>query len=129
MTIVAADRGYDDGHNHFLLASKGLHSAIRLNDYRTKKKDPNKEVWVQLRATPEYQTGQKERYKIERKFGDESRRSSREAKPSHGLRRCRYLGLAKYGLQVLLTAIVLNLKRIVRLLTGMRSKPPVVVSS
>jgi len=118
--IVTADRGYDDGHNHFLLASKGLHSAIRLNDYRTKKKDPNKEVWQRLQATPEYQLGLKERYKIERKFA--------EAKTRHGLRRCRYLGLLRYGLQAFLTAIVLNLKRIIKLLTGASSKQPVLVT-
>lgn len=118
--IVTADRGYDDGHNHFLLQSKGVHSAIRLNDYRTKKKDPNKQVWLQLQATPEYQLGLKERYKIERKFG--------EAKSRHGLRRCRSLGLLRYGLQVLLTAIVLNLKRIITMLTGVRSKRPVLVT-
>lgn len=118
--IVTADRGYDDGHNHFLLQSKGVHSAIRLNDYRTKKKDPNKQVWLQLQATAEYQLGLKERYKIERKFG--------EAKSRHGLRRCRSLGLFRYGLQVLLTAIVLNLKRIIKMLTGVRSKGPVLVT-
>jgi len=120
IAIVAADRGYDDGHNHFLLAFKGLHSAIRLNDYRTKKKDGNKEVWQRLEATPEYQLGLKERYKIERKFA--------EAKTRHGLRRCRYLGLLRYGLQAFLTAIVLNLKRIIKLLTGGASKQPVLVT-
>jgi IS5 family transposase len=112
--IVAADRGYDDGDNHFLLESKELHSAIRLNDYRTQKKDPNKQIWLDLQATPEYQAGLSERYKIERKFG--------EGKQGHGLRRCRYLGLLRYGLQALLTAIVLNLKRMVKLLTGANFK-------
>lgn len=108
--IVAADRAYDDGDNHFLLESKGLHSAIRLNAYRTHKKDANKEVWLRLRATPQYQVGLSQRYKIERKFG--------EAKQGHGLGRCRYLGLLRYGLQAFLTIIVLNLKRILKQLTG-----------
>ncbi|MGB7117039.1 MAG: transposase, partial [Anaerolineales bacterium] len=28
---VAADRGYDDGNNHYFLQTRGLHSAIHLN--------------------------------------------------------------------------------------------------
>ncbi len=114
VATYAADRGYDDGENHFLLASAGLHSAIRLKRQRTEKKDAHKEVWVALKATPEYRAGQAVRYKIERKFG--------EAKVYHGLRRCRYLGRLRYALQVYLTAIVLNLKRMVKLLTGVAFK-------
>jgi len=100
--IVAADRGYDDSANHVLLQDKAIHSAIHLNDYRTKKKDENKAVWLELLEGEEYNQGQKERYKIERKFG--------EAKQGHGLRRCRYVGLVRYAIQGLLTAIALNLK-------------------
>ncbi len=51
----AADRGYDDGNNHFYLEHKGLHSAILLKDNRLKKKDSNKEVWEELVRTKEYQ--------------------------------------------------------------------------
>ena len=53
-------------------------------------------------------------YNIERKFG--------EAKTNHGLRRCRYVGRARYAIQAYLTAIVLNLKRMVKLLTGVSFK-------
>jgi IS5 family transposase len=111
---LSADAGYDDSANHVLLASKGIHSAIRLNRYRTSKKDAHKDVWLQLMATPEYQRGLKERYKIERKFG--------EAKQQHGLRRCRYLGLIRYAIQSFLTALALNVKRMVLLLTGVPFK-------
>lgn len=111
---VAADRAYDDSRNHYLLQSKGVHSAIRLNDYRTEKKDKNKAGWVALKATAEYIQGQQERYKIERKFG--------EAKQGHGLGKCRYLGLLAYGIQVLMTFIALNLKRMVKTLTGVNFK-------
>jgi IS5 family transposase len=114
LETVAADRGYDDGDNHALLKSKGLHSAIHLNAYRTHKKDPNKQGWLELQASREYQAGLSERYKIEAKFG--------EGKRGHGLRRCRYLGLLRYGVQAILTAIVLNLKRMVKLLTGTNFK-------
>ena len=110
----AGDRGYDDTENHYLLASEGLHSAIKLNRYRTEKKDSHKEVWLALKETPEYQAGQAVRYKIERKYG--------EAKAHHGLRRCRYVGRFRYTIQVYLTSLALNLKRIVTLLTGVHFK-------
>jgi len=112
--IYAADRGYDSGDNHYLLQILGLQSAIKLNRYRTQKKDKNKEVWWELLATPEYQAGQKERYKIERKYG--------EAKQYHGLRRCRYVGRVRYAIQLYLTVIALNLKRMVKLLAGVNFK-------
>ena len=108
--IVSADRGYDDSDNHCLLWSKGIHSAISLNHYRTEKKDDSKALWQELRKTPEYKLGLRERYKIERKFG--------EAKSQHGLMRCRYVGLLRYAIQGFLTALALNLKRLVLLLTG-----------
>ena len=111
---VAADRGYDDGENHYFLETKDLHSAIHLKAYRTRKKDKNKEVWLQLKSTPEYQQGLRERYKVERKFG--------EGKQGHGLGRSRYIGRMKFTIQALLTAIVLNLKRMVKLLAGVNFK-------
>jgi IS5 family transposase len=110
----AADKGYDDGDNHFYLQQRGLHSAIRLKKTRTAKKDANKQVWMELSQTPHYQQGLKERYKIERKFG--------EAKQGHGLGRCRYLGKMGFVVQAFLTAMVLNLKRLVKLLTGVGFK-------
>jgi len=108
--ILTADRAYDDSENHILLDSRGIQSAIILNDYRTQKKDPNKQVWIEMKKSAAYQTGIKERYKIERKFG--------EGKQGHRLARCRYLGLAGFRVQAYMTAIALNLKRMVKLLTG-----------
>jgi len=92
----------------------GLHSALKLNTYRTQKKDANKEVWLALVQTAEYQAGQQVRYKIERKYG--------ESKQNHGLRRCRYLGWIRYAIQAYLTVIALNLKRMVKALTGISFK-------
>ena len=69
-----------------------------------------------MREDPDYRAGLRERYKIEQKFG--------EAKLWHGLRRCRYLGLARYRLQAYLTALVLNLKRLVKLLHGLGFRQP-----
>ena len=108
--VYAGDKGYDDGENHEFLWQRGLKSALRLKDTRTQKKDPNKGPWLKLIADPDYRAGLKERYKVERKFG--------EAKLCHGFRRCRYLGLARYRVQSYLTAMVLNLKRMVKLLCG-----------
>jgi IS5 family transposase len=49
----------------------------------------------------------RERPKIERKFS--------EGKNRHGLDKTRYWGLAKVSIQPFMTAIVLNLKRLVKL--------------
>jgi IS5 family transposase len=108
------DKGYDDGNNHYYLELRQLHSAIRLKKTRTEKKDDHKQIWLDLKQTPQYQQGLKERYKIERKFG--------EAKQGHGLGRCRYLGKAGFAVQAFFTAIMLNLKRIVKMLTGVGFK-------
>lgn len=108
--VYAGDRGYDDGENHLYLQEKNLKSALKLHDYRTQKKDPNKEPWLKLLADSDYKAGLKERYKVEPKFG--------EAKDQHGLRRSRYIGLVRNAIQSYLTAMVLNLKRMVKLLYG-----------
>jgi IS5 family transposase len=114
LDTYAADKGYDDGDNHYHLELRGLHSAIRLMRSRTEKKDDNKQVWLELVKTPQYQQGLKERYKIERKFG--------EAKQGHGLGRCRYVGKLKFAVQAFFTAMMLNLKRMVKVLTGVGFK-------
>ena len=107
---VAGDKGYDDGDNHYYLEQRGIKSAIRLNSRRTRKKDKNKEGWLKLQESQEYQEGLKERYKIERKFG--------EAKRWHGFSRCRYVGFVRHAIQTYLTFMALNLKRLVKLLSG-----------
>ena len=117
IATYAADKGYDDGNNHYYLQHRGLHSAICLKKTRTEKKDDNKEPWLALIETPQYQQGKKERFKIERKFG--------EAKQTHGLARCRYLGKMRFGVQAFLTAMMLNLKRMVKLIAGVGFKTQV----
>jgi IS5 family transposase len=47
---------------------------------------------------------------VERKLG--------EAKKWHGFARCRYVGFLRHAIQVYLTFMALNLKRLVKLLTG-----------
>ncbi len=92
------------------MKAKGINSAIRLNNYRTQKKDPNKEGWLELKESQEYADGLRERYKVERKFG--------EARKWHGYERCRYLGFIRHAIQSYLTFMAINLKRLVKLLTG-----------
>ena len=112
--IYTGDRAYDDTDLHYRLWESDKFSAFSLNDHRTNKKDDTKEVWQRVVNSPQYQAGLGQRYKVERKFG--------EAKRWHGFGRCRYLGLVSYGIQAHLTALALNLKRIVYLLTGVTGR-------
>lgn len=102
---------------HELLAAKGLKSALRLKATRTQKKNGNKGPRLRLLRDPDYRAGLRERYKVEQKFGEATR--------CHGLRHCRYLGLARYTVQAYLTAVVLNLKRLVKLVAGVGFREPV----
>ncbi len=106
----SADKAYDTLDNHGALEEKQLHDALILNDYRTQKKDPNKQRWQILEQTPEYQIGTKQRGRIEAIFGS--------WKTSHGFRRCRSVGLAAFGVQARLTALAWNLQVVVAHLTG-----------
>jgi transposase, IS5 family len=114
--IYTGDRAYDDSDLHCRLWGLQKCSALKLKENRIGKKDGNRQIWEQLLASPEYQAGLAERYKVERKFG--------EAKRWHGFGRCRYVGLVRHGIQAHLTALALNLKRIVTLLTGVRFRAP-----
>lgn len=106
MGTVTADKGCDDGADHELMRVNGLDSVIRLPAHRMQKKYKGKQVWLALQARPEDPQKVKERYKIDRKFW--------EAKRGHGLRRFRYMGLVRYAMQAFLTAMALNLTRMVK---------------
>ena len=112
ISIVTADKAYDDGNNHYFLELQKLHSAIRLNDYRTAPTNQHRAIWLALEQSPEYRAGLKKRGRIEPKFG--------EGKTRHGLRRCRGVGMLAFRAQSYLTAIAMNLKRMVLLLFGVR---------
>lgn len=112
--IYAADKGYDDGDNHIFLKENNLGNAIRIKATRLIKKNKNKEPWIRLVESNEYQKGLKVRYKVERKFG--------EAKVHHGFGRARYRSLKKYRLQVTFTFMTLNLKEIMKSTAGVRLK-------
>ena len=51
---VAADEDYDGGESHYYLSQKVINSAIRPNNYRTKKKEENKEGWAKLKESYDY---------------------------------------------------------------------------
>lgn len=112
--VYAGDKAYDDGENHYLLQDKGKKSALCLNNYRTKLHPEG--LWADIKSSEEYQAGQRERYKVEQK--------NAEGKRWHGLDRCRYVGLAKYAVQSFMTAMVMNLKRMVLLLCGVSFRGP-----
>lgn len=109
------DRAYDDTDIYERLTQEHLDTAITLNRRRTTKKDAHKERWVQLVADSTYQARRKQRFRVEQPFGT--------AKRSHGFERCRYLGLPRYRIQSLLTFMVVNAKRIIKLLTGITFRP------
>lgn len=105
-----ADKAYDDGDNHEYLKQKQLGDGIILKETRINKQDANKQLWQQLQASPIYQQATKLRKTIEPILGSN--------KTGHGLRRCRYLGLANFGIQAKLTAMAWNLSVVVAILTG-----------
>lgn len=69
-SVVASDKSYDDEGNNDHLQAKGISSAVRLNNYRTPKKDLNKREWLELKQSQPCSGGPDERYKVKRKFGE-----------------------------------------------------------
>ena len=104
------DRAYDDTAIYEHIEGHGMHVGIRLQSGRLNKKDGNKGRWIELVQTPQYQAANEVRYRVEQAFA--------QAKDKHGLERCRYLGLVRFGIQSYLTFMVVNAKRMMKLLTG-----------
>ena len=114
-TTYTGDKAYDDTDIHERLEQEGLCSAMILRNERTTKKDASKQRWLELLASPVYQAAVQQRYRVEQTYGI--------VKRWHGFGRCRYLGLARYRLQALFTFLVHNVKRMVKLLTGVTFRP------
>ena len=89
---VAADKGYDSKENRAILAAVGIKNGIIPRKRRRGRRPVSRRV----------------RPAIERKFA--------EMKRFHGLAKARYWGLAKVAIQCLMTAIVVNCKRLVALI-------------
>lgn len=105
-----ADKGYDDGENHLLLNSLDMGDGIILRNFRLKD-DALHAVWHMIAESDFYKKRKKERYKIEAVFGDE--------KNSHGMRKCRYIGLVKTQAQICMTDIAYNLKKFMKIIFGL----------
>jgi IS5 family transposase len=114
-TAYGGDKAYDDTDIFERLEQEGLSMAIALRRQRTAKKDASSQRWTDLQANPQYIQALKQRFRVEQPFGI--------VKRWHGFQRCRYLGLARYRLQAIFTFLVHNLKRIVKLLTGVTFRP------
>ena len=96
---VYADKGYASEFNRELLACLWIDDGICHKGYRNK---PLTGWQVSLNKKLN-----RHRAAVERKFG--------EAKERHGMRRFRYLGLARNRIQAYVTALVMNMKRMVKL--------------
>jgi IS5 family transposase len=96
-TEVVADKGYDWPQNHHWLRRHRIISGII-------RKQPG-------RGRP--RRSRRLRPMVERKFA--------ELTVHHGLAQCRYWGLAKTTIQAVMTAFVVNCKRLVRLLSPVGS--------
>lgn len=112
--LLATDKGYGCGVLIGILEKDlGVPTAFNLNSNFLRGK--HKERWYNYLNDPARVVARKKRYVVERTNGD--------LKDNHSLRRCRYLGLAKYRLQATMAAIAYNLKHMVTILTGQHFRP------
>jgi len=95
---ATADKAYDAEDNHAHLRKQKIHDAIIRKNNRA----------YAFVVNLAYESEQRKRPRIERRFAD--------GKKYHGLRVCRYWGLWRTKIQVLMTALVCNCKRMVKLL-------------
>ena len=107
---VTADKGYDSAENFDLIESSGQRAAIIPKGRRGGKRGHVVDRYPLKADEQYYRRVKRKRPRIEPKFG--------EMKKFHGMDRARYWGLAKMRIQVFITGIVVNLKRMVTLMTG-----------
>jgi IS5 family transposase len=107
---VTADKGFDSPVNYDLLRSRGQEPAIM------PKRRPYKEKGHVIARYPDddertrYYQRKRKRARIESGIND--------LKNNHGLKAARYYGLVKVKFQAIMTAIVVNVKKMVTLLMG-----------
>ena len=107
---VTADKGYDSPDNYKLLRERGQEAAIIPKRRRGKARGHVKARYPDEGERERYYRRKKKRGRVEAKFG--------EMKQHHGFDKARYYGLAKVTFQALMTAFVVNVKRMVTMLTG-----------
>lgn len=111
ITVVTADKAYDDSELHMFLGKHNIINAVALKEKRTNSKSKkNNDYWQKIMDHPFYRKALSLRYKIEQKFG--------EAKLYHGLAQAKYLGLVRFAFQSIMTFLSMNLKRMVMLLAA-----------
>jgi len=107
---VTADKAYDSEANFDLIEECDQRAAIIPKHLKGKKRGHIKNRYPSKLEQQYYRKAKRKRPRIEPKFG--------EMKNFHGLKRARYWGLEKMRVQVFLTGIVVNLKRMATLMTG-----------
>lgn len=107
---VTADKGFDVPDNYELLRERGQEAAIIPKHRRGKAHGHVKARYPDDGERERYYSRKKKRGRVEAKFG--------EMKTHHGLGQARYYGLAKMEFQAAMTAIAVNVKRMVTMLTG-----------
>lgn len=113
--VLTADKGYGcPVWINMLEKYTGIMTAFALPETMMKRGEHH-EKWRRYVAEEGRTAFRKERTTVERANGD--------LKDNHGLRRCRYLGLAKYHLQLAMSSMAHDVKIFVRMLSGARFKP------
>jgi len=111
VNLITADKAYGSGILIGLLEQKKkVKTAFSLSSQFLK--GVNKEHWNKYLNDEERMQGRRKRATVERVNAD--------LKNNHGLRKARYLGTSKYNFQVMMTAMVHNLKIYVKGITGVR---------
>jgi IS5 family transposase len=108
---VTADKGYDSEDNYEMIEDEGQRAAIIPKRLKGRKRGHITNRYPDAGDQQYYRRTKRKRPRIEPKFN--------EMKNAHGMWRARYWGLAKMRVQVFLTGIVVNLKRMVTLMFDM----------
>ncbi len=107
---VTADKGYDAQRNYDLLHGRGQEAAIIPKHLKGKEKGHVAARYPLGGEKARYYRRKKKRPIVEGKFN--------EMKNIHGFIQARYCGIDKVRIQAYLTGMVMNMKRMVMLLTG-----------
>jgi len=97
---ITADKAYDSNANHALLKKKKIRSAIIRKSNREYARVYNDAFYNEQRKRPI----------IERCFANQ--------KMNHGMRRARYLGNDKVSIQAVMACIVVNMKKLTKMITN-----------
>lgn len=103
-----ADRGYDDGENFEYCKEEEINPAIRMKDKRMKY-----QKWRDIAAEPWYEENLKKRFRVEQ---------TNAIQKIHAGNKSRAIGLERTKIYCWLTALAVNMKRIMKLIYGINFK-------